>query len=94
MVYMKGALLLLGKCRKMLTGFMGLLNDTFMLMARDESFTFMENAYFSRKRKIREVALMDFITLVESKYRTIYRNRKSDNLKDNPGSGFVIIYVI
>ena len=88
--YMKGELLLLQNCNKVPIETIGLLRDIFCCIKCEEFTTFMSNVYYNHKRNTHVVDYMDYLTLAESEYRTLYRKGKWTESKSDPVSGFFI----
>jgi len=87
-LYLRGSLLLFGNCNKLPTDTIGLLNDTFTSVARTGFTEYIKAVYFIHKRGSMLIEQMEFLTLPESKYRTLYCNLKWDAARDDPGSVF------
>jgi len=50
----------------------------------------MSNVYFNHKRKTHEVNYMEYLTLAESAYRTLYRKGTWTATKTDPAFGFYV----
>ena len=88
--YIKGALFLFSNRVEIPTDIMVLLRNTFCSTECDDFTTFMSNVYFNHKRKIHEIECLEYITLADKEYRTLYRKQKWIASKSDPSSGFFV----
>ena len=75
--YLKGALMLLGNCGKLLTdSIMGLLKDKCCSTEYKKFTESMTSVYFEHKRTTNVIDYMTYRTLSKGEYRTLYRDQK------------------
>ena len=70
--YLKGMLILLHQCGKVLTDMTGLLNNIMASVECNKCTHYTKSTYFSHKIKTKEVTFMEYLTFEEAEYCKLY----------------------